>query len=402
VVFSDGTVVIPDDSMAIYAVLNSEIHNCWAWKYGSTLGASTLRYTPLSVLTTFPINESFSKSGSLDSIGNQLNDHRKSLMHKSGLGLTKLYNIFHSLDLTSPEVASGSTQILSIFQKGELDILKLRELHRDMDNAVLTAYGWDKESAYGPPIDLRHDFYEVEYLPEDDRVRYTIHPDARREALKRLLKLNHERHEEEVKAGLWEKKAVGKKITQKQKDTGKQAEDMQQTLVMPEATLIHDDKKFIPFHIVQPKKEDLYRTCVPQYDIEAAAGPFGDFQQPSIKAWLGIEDIPITNRMFVIQVVGDSMEPVISKGSYCLFEKIFLTPTDGKILFIQYRQYIDPETGGRYAVKKCEIIKGTDDFGEPIVRTRLVSLNPKSPVKELRNEDEITGMAEFIGVLRNE
>jgi hypothetical protein len=42
----------------------------------------------------------------------------------------------------------------------------------------------------------------VDYLPENDRVRYTISPDARKEVLKRLLKLNHEIHKQEVKAGL--------------------------------------------------------------------------------------------------------------------------------------------------------------------------------------------------------
>jgi len=51
-------------------------------------------------------------------------------------------------------------------------------------DAVLKAYG-------GEDIYLAHDFYEVDYLPENDRVRYTISPDARKEVLKRLLKLNH-------------------------------------------------------------------------------------------------------------------------------------------------------------------------------------------------------------------
>ena len=64
-----------------------------------------------------------------------------------------------------------------------------------MDETVLKAYGWED-------INLAHDFYAVDYLPENDRVRYTISPDARKEVLKRLLKLNHEIHEQEVKAGL--------------------------------------------------------------------------------------------------------------------------------------------------------------------------------------------------------
>ena len=48
-------------------------------------------------------------------------------------------------------------------------------------------------------------------MPENDRVRYTISPEARKEILKRLLELNHKIHEEEVKAGLWEKKGNAKK-----------------------------------------------------------------------------------------------------------------------------------------------------------------------------------------------
>ncbi len=90
----------------------------------------------------------------------------------------------------------------------------MRRLHAEMDNAVLEAYGWSD-------IELKHDFYEVDYLPENDRVRFTIHPDARREILKRLLELNHKIHEEEVKAGLWEKK---KSKTKKPADEVKEIE----------------------------------------------------------------------------------------------------------------------------------------------------------------------------------
>ena len=38
-----------------------------------------------------------------------------------------------------------------------------------------------------------------------DGLRYTIHPDARREVIKHLLILNHERYNEEVKQGLHDK-----------------------------------------------------------------------------------------------------------------------------------------------------------------------------------------------------
>lgn len=63
-----------------------------------------------------------------------------------------------------------------------------------MDEAVTKAYGWDD-------LKLEHGFHETK-----QGLRYTISETARREVLDRLLLLNHQRHEEEVKAGLFEQK----------------------------------------------------------------------------------------------------------------------------------------------------------------------------------------------------
>ena len=82
----------------------------------------------------------------------------------------------------------------------------LRNLHREMDEAVLRAYGWHKETGDGPPVHLGHDYHEVDYLPENDRIRYTISPTARKEILKHLLLLNHKIYKDEVRQGLHKKK----------------------------------------------------------------------------------------------------------------------------------------------------------------------------------------------------
>jgi hypothetical protein len=57
---------------------------------------------------------------------------------------------------------------------------------------------------------LHHAFHEVDYLSENDRLRYTIHPDARKELLKRLLQLNHKLYAEEEAKGLHKRKVVRK------------------------------------------------------------------------------------------------------------------------------------------------------------------------------------------------
>ncbi len=46
--------------------------------------------------------------------------------------------------------------------------------------------------------DLSHDFYEVGALPENDRIRYTISPAARKEVLERLLAENNRRSNEQT------------------------------------------------------------------------------------------------------------------------------------------------------------------------------------------------------------
>lgn len=78
--------------------------------------------------------------------------------------------------------------------------IHLRDLHRQLDQAVLTAYAWHQPGPDGPAIDLAHDFQEVETLPENDRTRHTITPQARKTLLTRLLKLNHQRAAEEAAA----------------------------------------------------------------------------------------------------------------------------------------------------------------------------------------------------------
>ncbi len=107
-------------------------------------------------------------------------------MRQIWLGLTDIYNLFHTRDLSPERVAKVSKKTLVEAEAGYQGILELRRLHRELDIAIRDAYGWTN-------LELGHDFVEVETLPENDRVRYTISPAARKEVLKRLLAENHRR-----------------------------------------------------------------------------------------------------------------------------------------------------------------------------------------------------------------
>jgi hypothetical protein len=77
--------------------------------------------------------------------------------------------------------------------------VRLRKLQLDLDLAVTDSYGWSD-------LDLQHGFYEIPYLGEKDRIRFTITESIRDEILDRLSQLNRERYEEEVAQGLHDKK----------------------------------------------------------------------------------------------------------------------------------------------------------------------------------------------------
>lgn len=227
VIFDSKLVVFAFDKEGQFAVLQSSFHFHWAWRYGTTM-KTDLSYGPQNIFETFPFPRDLNNQSQAD-IGGKYLLTRSAANTELELGLTKLYNQFHNQDLAEHAEEAPAKDFqkkygketwnlynhLEVKKEGKIGykeavqkIKELRALHVQMDQAVLEAYGWSD-------IDLRHDFYEVEYLPENDRVRYTIHPDARKEVLKRLLKLNHQRFEEEVAQGLHKKKDVIKYYEQK-------------------------------------------------------------------------------------------------------------------------------------------------------------------------------------------
>ncbi len=168
----------------LFPVIQSSIHDAWARQYSSRL-ETRLKYSPGNALETFPLPENIDLTVNA---GLQLHADREVLMSEERLGLTDLYNRFHA------ETESDSR------------ISALRNAQREMDTAVASAYGWDE-------LDLQHGFHEVPYLPENDRVRFTISEVARLEVLRRLSELNRQRYQQEVEAGLHktEKKPASRK-----------------------------------------------------------------------------------------------------------------------------------------------------------------------------------------------
>lgn len=144
--------------------------------YTSTVGVTTLNYSPTDCFQTFPFplvccedlssqksnkapttNPNNDLVNQLEEIGEKYYNHRQQIMLTRQEGLSKTYNRFHNPEETSK------------------DIKQLRQLHVKIDYGVAAAYRWKD-------LNLDHGFHQTK-----QGLRYTISEAARREILDRLL-----------------------------------------------------------------------------------------------------------------------------------------------------------------------------------------------------------------------
>lgn len=162
-----------------FASMSSRVHEMWVRSYGSSM-KDDLTYTISDALENFPFPYSHTSNQTLEVAGQSYHNHRAQLMIDTEKGLTPTYNRFH--DPYDDEPA----------------IQRLRDLHTEMDRAVLRAYGWDDLAEAANPV----------FLTEETETEFTYQgrlfwpSDFRDEVLARLLDLNRERHAAEANEGI--------------------------------------------------------------------------------------------------------------------------------------------------------------------------------------------------------
>jgi hypothetical protein len=101
-----------------------------------------------------------------------------------------------------------------------------------------------------------------------------------------------------------------------------------------------------------------YRTHLPQYTLEAAAGRFGRHMVVNPQGWVEVRtDLPLTDDMFVIHVHGHSMEPEIPDVCLCAFRSKIVDSREGKVLLIEHCNELG---GGSHTVKVVRASKAVD------------------------------------------
>ena len=168
--------------------------------------------------------------------------------------------------------------------------------------------------------------------------------------------------------------------------------------------------EILPFRVVEPKKGDHFKNCVPLTTLRAAAGRWSEDQTSLVEMgewaeqWITYDTATkFEPGMFVARVQGDSMSPAIPDGAYCLFRQPRAGSRQGRRLLAWHSGVSDPYTGGQYTLKVYSSKKAEDpEGGWKHVAVTLSPLNPAHEPIELtpKDEGEVRVIAEFVEVLR--
>ncbi len=141
-----------------------------------------------------------------------------------------------------------------------------------------------------------------------------------------------------------------------------------------------------------------FRTHLPRYSLQAAAGKFLENQEVVEQGWIETpEDLRLAPDMFVAQIAGHSMEPRIPDGSLCVFRYGVTGSRQGRLVLVEN---LELSGNHRYAVKLYQSSKQAEEGGWRHERIRLESLNPDYPSWDLEpEEDKYRIIAEFVRVL---
>ncbi len=148
-----------------------------------------------------------------------------------------------------------------------------------------------------------------------------------------------------------------------------------------------------------------FRTHLPLYAVEAAAGRWGPEQEVDENEPGNWVEAPstlrrITEDMFVAKVTGHSMEPLIPAGSLCVFRggNALVGSRQGKRVLVA--NYGEPGEQ-RFTVKRYESVKQqVDDDRQQQTRIILHPLNPEYESWEIDPENgRVRVVGEFVAVL---
>ena len=163
------------------------------------------------------------------------------------------------------------------------------------------------------------------------------------------------------------------------------------------------ESQYIDKILTEIEEKLKFKEYLPVYSLEAVATSFGKEEYVEQLGWMKAKlSGKLDKNMFIAKVAGRSMEPTIADGKYCIFRLEKGGSRNGKVVLVESHHITDPESQGRYTIKRYESKKEYLEDGS--WQHKKIILSPDNKkfediVLENVSGDDFRVVAEFIAVL---
>ncbi len=177
--------------------------------------------------------------------------------------------------------------------------------------------------------------------------------------------------------------------------------------IKSEISFIEEREQETTTRFTEPNEKQTNIAYLAFYPLEIAAGGFAESQlidEPD--QWINVEGLPIkqslTDELFISQVHGQSMEPLIPDGSFCLFRYGVTGSRNGRVVLVKKDGILDKELQTSFTIKRYYSEKiQNDEFGWIHEKIELRPDNSSFSILniDLDGADNFSVIAEFVQVI---
>jgi len=149
-----------------------------------------------------------------------------------------------------------------------------------------------------------------------------------------------------------------------------------------------------PFEVVEVPHSLRWKTCIPVVPLSVAAGGFStehdSFFSEDAVDWATWDGMPTPQAgMFVARITGDSMEPKVPAGSWCLFKPYRGGDRNGRDLVVSHQSISEAGFPVGLTLKRYRSEKVTDRETGEVRHTRIVlePLNGRHAAIEIATDE---------------
>lgn len=153
--------------------------------------------------------------------------------------------------------------------------------------------------------------------------------------------------------------------------------------------------------VIAPPHKERFTRYLPFYSMETALDHFVRRRRTAEDGWIVADTAKkISKSMFVMRIEGRAMEPLISQGSFAVFDSDIKGSHEGAVILAYGRDIHDPDLSSPMTVRRFRVLKAARTDGD-YTEVALEALHADYPrvILNRLEDDAFRIIARFVGLL---